>query len=174
MEVANLRLPFTFSASDYPDAGSFAVSVYMMGCSNGCAGCFNPEFQDYDNRENTKVMNVPDFVAALRHFCTRSLTNKVVLLGGDPLFEKNVNFVKEFLDHYGHEFDVCVYTGCDVKKAKACGLKGFRFIKTGRFVYHQRQPSIKSGFLMQFASANQELYDSDYNLLSQGGVYSFA
>ncbi|MBL0725926.1 MAG: 4Fe-4S cluster-binding domain-containing protein [Alphaproteobacteria bacterium] len=171
--IANFQLPFTFSASDYPEPDSFAVSVYMMGCENNCAGCFNVKFQDYSNKENTKKMNLKQFVSELEDFCRRSQTNKVVLLGGDPLFKKNISFVKKFLEIYSEQFEICIYTGYNIQQVKNNQLAGFKFLKTGLFIQSEKQPSFKEDSSMQFASANQKLYDKNYTLISSNGLYNF-
>jgi len=48
-----------------------------------------------------------------------------------------------------------------------------KFIKCGKYIEELKQKVIKNDEYMQFASMNQELYDSDYNLLTKNSRYYY-
>jgi organic radical activating enzyme len=91
--------------------------------------------------------------------------------GGDPLAPCNIEFTKEFLSKTS--LDVCIYTGHSIEYVKKHNVKGFKFVKCGKFEYENLRESYKTDELIQFASPNQCLYDGEYNLLSENGIYKF-
>ena len=94
---ANIMLPFTVSWLDYPDNHSQCVSVYLMGCDNFCTECFNASFQDIDYPKETQWLSVSETLPLLEKALITHQTNKVCLLGGDPLYKKNIAFTKILL-----------------------------------------------------------------------------
>lgn len=95
------------------------------------------------------------------------------MLGGDPLYPKNLEFVKELLIKLGDEFDFCVYTGYDPDYVKLNNVKNFKYLKTGLYNEHFKQQSVKTDEYFQLASSNQEIYDKDFVLLTDGGRMYF-
>ena len=103
--------------------------------------------------------------------------------GGDPFFSKNVAEVvltiDQLKDHY--MLDICVYTGYSIEDVKKIyerpALKSFSrptFFKCG--VYREdlkRNTWGKTDESMTWVSTNQNLYDSNFNLISSGGIYTF-
>ena len=156
---------------DYPDNVSLAMVVVMMGCDNGCPCCQNPDFQNPFYTIGTKDVSVDSLVNDVEYICHRNLTNKVVLSGGDPLSPCNIEFTKDFLSKTS--MDVCIYTGHNIEYVKEHQVKGFKYIKCGKFDFNNKQESFKNDELMQFASPNQCLYNDKYELLSENGIYRF-
>ena len=156
---------------DYPDKENLAVCVCMMGCDNGCIGCQNPEFQNPQYLSFTRDYTVDSFIEYINELCERNQTNKVVLSGGDPLSCFNIDFTKEFLSKT--DKDVCIYTGHDIDYVKEHQVKGFKYIKCGKYDHTNKQESYKTDYVMQFASPNQILYDDLCIELSVNGVYKF-
>ena len=169
--MVKILYPLQASWLDYPDNSNLAVVVCFMGCDNGCYKCQNPDFQNpqYDN--GTCLFTPEMLEDKLKEVCRRNHTNKVVLSGGDPLAYCNIDFTKEFLEKTS--FDVCVYTGHDIEYVKEHFVKGFKFIKCGKFDFNNLRESVKTDDYIQFASPNQCLYDGEYNILSENGIYKF-
>jgi len=172
MLKTNVAYPFTKTWLDYPDGEGVAISVYFMGCDNGCRDCSNPFFLSKESKRGT-IMQESEFIEKLRESTKLSNTNKVVLTGGDPLFKENIEFTKNFLNKYYKEFDICVYTGKSVGYVKENKITNFSYIKTGLFDKTTQQMSVKTDKYLTFSSINQELYDSDFKLLSENGIYRF-
>lgn len=157
---------------DYPDNESLCLCVVMMGCSHCCKGCQNPLFQNPNYSEGTRVVSVEELVAELKDKCRRSMTDKIVLSGGDPLSSVNIEFTKDLLKEL-KGYDVCIYTGYDIDYVKENGVSGFKFIKCGKYIEEQKRQSDKDDEKIIFASPNQKLYNSNYELISKDGIYKF-
>ena len=157
---------------DYPEPYGHAVSVYFTGCSMKCPNCQNPQLQ-----KRGKVYNqyyYDEFISLLKEVLKRACTNKVVLLGGDPLDVQNRDFT-QYLIHKNPDISFCVYTGFDWKIARGW-TQGARYVKTGGYMEELKQKSEKTGEYMQFASSNQELYkqfigDEYMKISNNGRVY---
>ena len=157
---------------DYPDNKSLAIVVYMLGCEHNCNGCQNLELQDINySGYNVIEITLDIFKNHIERVTNENRTNKLVLSGGDPLNDNNLDFTKEFLK--STNFDVCVYTGYPIEYAQTLGLSNFKFLKCGRYMSYLNQRSIKTDDYLQFSSKNQELYDSDFRLVSKNGKYYF-
>lgn len=153
---------------DYPDNESISIIFYMSGCNRNCKGCQNNNLRDFQGYENIDVL-----IQLLKEKCIKEHTNKICLQGGDPLFKDNLFLTKYILAKLGQKFDICIYTGALIQEVKSLNLKGFKYIKCGIFDSKKFIGSKKTEEYIQFATSNQELYDSDLNLLSQKGIYYF-
>ena len=150
---------------EYPDNYSIATIVYFSGCDRNCIGCHNTTLKEYSP--------LPDDISnMIKSYCERLNTNKVVLCGGDPLYTKNLQKTKEIISTLT-DFDVCIYTGFSVEEAKKTGINGFKFIKCGFFDQTKFIGSKKTDDFLQFATSNQKLFDSNFKLLSNNGIYYF-
>lgn len=170
---ASIHHPFLGSFIDYPSPDDIALTVYFMGCTHRCIGCFNPDFQDFNHKDNY-TMRIPfeEFCITLDTYAERFRTNKVVLLGGDPLAGDNCLFTKAILER-NLNYDICIYTGYTCDYIQKIDLRNFRYIKCGQYYPELKQESIKTDKYIQFASSNQCLYNSNLKLLSQSGRFNF-
>ena len=169
----NFQMPFSSTFLDYPDKENIAVIAFVMGCDNNCYNCHNVNFQNPFYKKNCQILKIKEFIKKIKDYAKRCLTRKVVLSGGDPLFHKNINFIKAFLEQTKNELDICIYTGKNVDYCKENQLSGFKFLKTGKYEESLKQESKKDDHQMVFASKNQLLWDEHYNLLSSDGCYKF-
>jgi organic radical activating enzyme len=128
-------------------------------------------FQEWSYDSTTARMSVDCILDYLRRLSVKYKTNKVVLSGGDPLYINNLEITRQLLDN--DEFEFCVYTGSTAEDVEHMGLSGFKFIKCNVYDKNLRQEAGKDDECMTFASSNQELYDSDLNLISTSGKYYF-
>lgn len=163
---------FVESFIDYPDNSSLCICVVMMGCNHHCKGCQNPLFQNPNYEFGTRTITVNQLSNELKEQCRRNDTNKIVLSGGDCLSPYNIDFTKELLKQLDG-YDICLYTGYDIEYVKENGVKGFKFVKCGTFQLDQKRESLKDDDKIIFASPNQMLYNSEYNLISKDGIYYF-
>lgn len=167
MDKFVIRLEETFL--DYPDPMSNAIIVYMTGCSHHCEGCHSPLLQIPREYSETNE----EIVARLENLCKRADTNKIVLLGGDPLYSTNIELTKFILKKLAKTHDVCIFTGYSIDTVKALGVSGAKFYKCGGFDKKTERPSKKTDTEYVLASPNQNFYDSNYKLISKDGVLTF-
>lgn len=156
---------------DYPDAESLAVEVFLQGCLFDCKFCQNKSLQIIKEGKTS----YENMVTPILTSCKRNRTDKIVFVGGEPLLEDNGNleFIKRFLNDYKDAFNIMIYTGNNIDYVRSKNIKGFTFIKTGLYKHKLKQEPNKTDDYMIFASTNQELYDSNLNLLSINGIYKF-
>ena len=159
---------------DYPDKDSNSIVVYFTGCAFNCIGCHNAELKGDKLPEDLVVkVDAYELYKKLIKLSERlNGTRKVVFQGGDPLYIKNIDTVRDFLK-INKIFDVCIYTGCDIETVKSLNIHGFKFIKCGQFVLEKYQQADKTEERMVLASTNQEIYDAEYNKLSVNGILTF-
>ena len=172
MNKLNYMYPFTETFLDYPDDESLGLSVYIMGCDNDCNDCSNPEFADrkYSKSICTDVDTLIDYI---REASSKSHTNKIIFTGGDPLYKENIEAIKIITNILYKDFDICIYTGKTIEYVIENKINNFKFLKCSKYISDFKQISEKTDEYIQFASSNQELYDSDFRLLSNDGRYYF-
>jgi pyruvate-formate lyase-activating enzyme len=157
---------------DYPDNESLATLVYIYGCTHNCNGCHSQNLQYILKTEGLSI-NLDSFINEILIY-TRSLkSNKLVLSGGDWLTSYNIIFTKEFVKKTSNMLDICIYTGYDIGYVKKRGIKGFKFIKCGKYDVDKKQIPDKTDTYMTFASTNQILYNSKREPLSVNGKFTF-
>ena len=175
MNKVTYLFPFTESFVDYPNNESLVISIYFLGCNNNCENCSNIDLQDKKySGHNVKNDNSIDPIIDLIYEDAKQVkTNKLVFIGGDPLFEDNVENTKNIIQRLKKDFSICIYTGKSVNYAKMNKVTDFTFLKTGQYTEKYKQEALKTDEYMQFASYDQELYDIEYQLLSANGIYYF-
>lgn len=154
---------------DYPTPDGNAIAVIMTGCEHHCPGCHSMNLQYEDTYSETKE----EILNRVKDYCERAMTNKVILIGGDPLYKSNLEYTKYLLNNLKDDFDVCIYTGYSIEVVKSLNLKGAKFFKCGTFDKNSCRKSEKTDSNFILASPNQNFYDGDYNLLSNDGILTF-
>ena len=165
----------SISFSDFPlNPHEHAVSLYCNGCVNHCVGCHNSRLKDPKYTDETYPENSSDIIVKqLELYAKRARTNKVVLLGGDPLSPYNFDLTMEIISKSRLEF--VIYTGHDKEILELIPpLNNIIAVKCGKFDVTLRQDTIKNNYIIQFASANQELYKfPSMKLLTKNGIYAY-
>lgn len=155
---------------DYPSPDGNAVIIYMTGCEHHCPNCHSPLLQEvrpYDEDKETML-------ARIKNYAKRSDTNKLVFLGGDPLYKvNNLDLTTFLVNNLKDEFDICIFTGYDIKYVKQLNLKGVKYWKCGLFDQTKARQSKKTDTEYVLASPNQDFYDGEYNKLSENGILKF-
>jgi organic radical activating enzyme len=170
MNKIKIVYPFNYTFIDYPDNESVSILLYFYGCDNGCFNCHN---KNIDNNTNYKEFTIDEILKELYISSNKLKTNKIVFSGGDCLYRNNINFTKELLNKLKFNYDICIYTGYNLGYIKRNNIRGFKFIKIGKYENKIKQESFKTDDFIQFASRNQNLYDSNLKLLSNNGIYFF-
>ena len=154
---------------DYPAPDGNAVIAYFCGCEHHCPGCHSPLLQqDYEYAESKE-----EILNRIIDYTNRADTNKLVFLGGDPLYSKNLELIKYLVSNLSNKYDICIFTGYDIDYVKKIALKGVKFWKCGRFDINNVRKSGKTDEEYVLASPNQNFYDEQYNLISENGILKF-
>lgn len=155
---------------DYPSPDGNAVIIYMTGCEHHCPNCHSPLLQEvrpYDEDKETML-------ARIKNYAKRSDTNKLVFLGGDPLYKvNNLDLTTFLVNNLKDEFDICIFTGYDIEYIMQLNLKGVKYWKCGTYDQTKARQSKKTDTEYVLASPNQDFYDSEYNKLSENGILKF-
>ena len=154
---------------DYPDPNVNAIIVYFSGCNHHCPGCHSPLLQADVNYLETKEIMCQRII----DFAKRADTNKLVFLGGDPIYSKNLALTIFLVNNLKNDFDICIFTGYDINYIKNIGLKGVKYWKCGKFDQTKLRQSKKTDNEYILASSNQDFYDGEYNKLSNNGILTF-
>lgn len=163
--------PFRLSFLDYPTV-DHCVTIYFTGCWGNCKGCHNKELINDDYDIWTRIFDIQEFFKTLKFESDRFRTNKVTLMGGDPLYDTNIEFTKEILKR-NKDYDICLYTGQDLDFVKNNNISGFKFLKTGFYDENLYIDAQKTDTFFQLASTNQKIYDENFNLLTEKGKYEY-
>jgi organic radical activating enzyme len=171
-KFANIVLPFEHSFIDYPSPDGLCISIYFTGCDFSCTGCQNKELQNVNYFGSEKI-NIKHLINLINIDSKRWKTDKICLLGGDPLAKCNRNFTRTLLNKIGKDYNFCIYTGYSYDKTLSFDINNFTLLKTGQYKEELKQQSIKTDSHFNLASTNQELYDANFNLLSENGILYF-
>lgn len=154
---------------DYPSPDGNAIMVFLCGCEHHCKGCHSPLLQqeyEYDESKEETLNRIVEYAK-------RAGTNKLVFLGGDPLYSKNLSLVTFLVNNLKNDFDICIFSGYNIEYVKKTGIKGVKFWKCGTFDIDNMRKSGKSDEEYVLASPNQNFYDEQYNLISENGILKF-
>ena len=168
-----IKTPFSSTFIDYPDNESIAVLLYIMGCEQNCEGCHNPDFKNEYYNFGTKQFENEELITEIEKQSKRNKTNKIVFSGGDPLFPNNLEDLKFVLNKIKNKFEIMIYTSYEIEHVIKQEITGFSFIKCGVFNKKLFQEPTKNDDFIRFASKNQNLYNSKFELISDNGIYIF-
>lgn len=154
---------------DYPSPDGIAVIVYFCGCEHHCKGCHSSLLQqEYEYAESNE-----EILEKIKEYASKVNTNKLVFLGGDPIYVKNIPLTTFLVNNLSDEFDICVFTGYDIDYVKKIGIQGVRYWKCGKFNIDKSRESKKTDEEYVLASPNQNFYDGNYELISIDGILKF-
>lgn len=164
---SRIQFPLRTSFLDYPDSESQAVLVFMMGCIHNCPNCQNKEFQDPHYENGTKELTSDEIINHIKQTCKRNHTNKIVLVGGDPLYDANIKTTMVIVEKLRNEYDICIYTGYDINTViDNPSLRGWKYIIAGPYIMSLAKTPEKTDEYMQLASSNQEIYNDEFVCLT--------
>jgi uncharacterized Fe-S radical SAM superfamily protein PflX len=154
---------------DYPSRSKCATIIYFRGCEHNCEGCQNPEFQSYLDDE---AIDKDDFLEELELVMQLNRTDNLVLSGGDPLFQTNVDATRSILTYSIYNvFNTCIYTGYDKEYVDTLKLPFYNYLVTGKFEINNRVTYNEEMFnWFTLASKNQILWDASGNQLTTDGI----
>lgn len=116
------------SAADGPGVRSV---LFFQGCSRNCPGCQNAGISSSDGGVKLPMSELVDLIRA------ECGNRRLTISGGEPLEQypallELTGILKE------DGFDLCVYTGAELKDVSEELLKNLHYIKTGRYVEELR------------------------------------
>ena len=173
MYLADIKETFV----DFPDNHSLAVIVFFEGCTHNCKGCQNPLLQTTSIKD---YYSKDDVVKKIDTYCKRCNTDKIVLSGGDPYFNKHeCMYVVDKLINLNYE--VCVYTGYTVDKVEEFyehyDYKKPTYLKCGGYIEDLTvNDSGKTEEKLTLISSNQRFYktvDNKFKIISEANVLYF-
>lgn len=167
-----IQLPIIESFIDYPSEKGSCLTVFFTGCGFSCNGCHNTGLKKFEAEGSIDIKPIELYNLLLEESSRRRHTDKLVLQGGDPFFHKNFEGVIELLN-INKFFDICIYTGYPIDFLKENNIKGFQFAKCGIYDENLKQDSFKNSFVFSLASSNQNIYDKNYNQMSENGILHF-
>lgn len=127
--------------------------LFLQGCSMNCKGCHNHQIQEHGKGT---MMNIDKLIEFIDKKCCNK---RITISGGEPLEQlESLEILVEKLKE--KDYEICVYTGWELKSIPRSLLEMIDFIKTGGFVNDLRDSNIQ-----YVGSSNQHMY-----LLRKGSV----
>ena len=167
-----VSLPLSLTWTDFPDKENVAIIIYFTGCKNGCPGCHNLELQDPNF--GTKFTATELFNKVEEMARPKGIT-KIVLSGGDPFFQDEVELYLFMHLLYTNDYEICMYTG--ITDLETLRLKFWPYVayyKCGKYderIKEQRWGKFNDKVV--FVTKNQRLYNRDFKQLSVDNAYYF-
>jgi len=159
---------------DYPSNYGYSLSIYLLGCEHNCNGCQNKDLcKPCIEESGYKETSYEDLNLMIVDELKRNKTNKIVLLGGDPLYKNNLDFTRQFLLNYKDIYDICIYTGYEKDYVKSNNIEGFKFLKCGKFKKELFIEPNKTDKYIQLSSSNQVWYNEKFKKISKKGKLNF-
>jgi organic radical activating enzyme len=166
-----INFPLSLSFQDYIERDEWAILVYFQGCNRNCEGCHNTplksEMEGIDISPN-KLHNL------LQSNISKFRTKNVVLTGGDPLMPRQLGDLRIFLQEYGNEYNICVYTGASKQEIiqKLGDINTVKYYKGGSYIkqYKTTEPIGKNKHCFRLATTNQFILDHTFTELTNQGV----
>jgi organic radical activating enzyme len=171
MKYFSMNANFT----DYPDSSKICISVFLPGCDLNCDDCHNESIKDHDYHDESYeyAEDYHGMVNSIISYAIRNRTNNIAIMGGDPFHKSNKHItenVSKLLINCN--YNVMIYTGYSIHKVKSFDLD-FTYLKCGMYDKNLKQESKLTDTQFILASKNQEIYNSEYVLVSKDGVYNY-
>ena len=118
------------------------VSLFVSGCRNHCAGCFQPETWDFEYGQRFTKETEDEILEAMKPKWIQGLS----ILGGDPIEPENQKVLLPFLRRVKAELphkDIWLYSGYLYEQIKdAPILEYVDVLVDGPFVEEERDVSL--------------------------------
>lgn len=107
----------TIIKGDLVNGEGVRCSLFVSGCSHGCAGCFNESAWDYRSGTEFSTEEIQQILDEL----SKPYIDGLSLLGGDPLMPKNISAVLELCslvkEHYPNK-NIWCWTGYTLQEVQ--------------------------------------------------------
>ena len=126
--------------NDVINGKGICVSVFMQGCPHHCKGCFNPETWDFNggraiDDEQKEIDNILNLINQ------NGVQRNLSILGGEPLCETNLPFVKKLLYQAKEKYPnikTFVWTGYVLEELNINDLISIDVLIDGQFIEELR------------------------------------
>jgi len=131
------------------DGEGVRMTFFLTGCLHNCAGCHNPEFQDFSNG---KDIEIDKLIRKIER--NRKLIDGITLSGGDPMFQ----YIQVL------EFLKVIRSNEKLKNLNIWLYTGFRFKQTGDDIKELVDVIVDGKYIHSLAnkewagSANQKIW----------------
>lgn len=134
MKIANIM------ENDMINGKGICVSVFVQGCPHHCKGCFNPETWDFNggravDDEQKEIDNILNLINQ------NNIQRNLSILGGEPLHENNINFVKKLLKQAKEKYpkiQTFVWTGYELEELNKEDLQNIDILIDGKYIEELR------------------------------------
>lgn len=166
-----INLPLSFSFQDFPERDEWAILVYFQGCNRNCEGCHNTPLRSEEEGINITPNKLHNL---LQSNIYKFKTKNIVLTGGDPLMSRQLEDLRTFLQDYGSQYNICIYTGATKEEIirKLGDINTVKYYKGGSYIkqYKTAERIGKCSTHFRLATTNQFILDSTFTELTNQGV----
>lgn len=96
---------------DLSNGEGIGVALFVQGCQFRCPNCFNPETWNFNGGKEWTEEIEDKFLELV----TKPYIKRISILGGDPLYEENLDGVLNLINKirllFGHTKTIWLYTG---------------------------------------------------------------
>ena len=107
------------------DGIGYRTVLFLQGCDLHCSGCHNQETWEITKGSRLTVAELAD---TLRKSC---INKELTISGGEPLLQ--VDAVYELITLLS-DFDICLYTGHDIREVPKKILDKIHYLKYGPYM----------------------------------------
>ena len=146
-EMYDSKIEFAKIISTSCDDGPGVRTVlFLQGCSKGCIGCHNEAINSHGEGHFILIEDLVEIII------TRCHNKKLTISGGEPL-EQLSSLLILLKKLKKLKFDICLYTGWDLKQIPQVILNLLDYVKVGDF-----KKNLSNEPLHFVGSSNQKMY----------------
>ncbi|BBE31729.1 anaerobic ribonucleoside-triphosphate reductase-activating protein [Tepiditoga spiralis] len=120
--------------------------VFFQGCSRNCKDCHNKSINEKGKGKKITINECFNMIKKI------SNNKKITISGGEPLEQYN-NLLKLTKKLYENKYDICIYTGNNLKEIPKELLYYINYIKVGYF--DNKKTNVELNY---YGSKNQKFY----------------
>lgn len=147
--MSHLRINSIRKNPSLCDGIGYRTVLFLQGCNLRCKGCQNKSTWDI---EKGVLIDVKELAKILREKC---FNKKLTITGGEPLLQAKP--LRDLLEEL-KDFDLCLYTGHELKDVPEDILSYLKYIKYGPFI-----EELKTTMKPFVGSSNQEFMEVSKN-----------
>ncbi|MCF0217630.1 MAG: radical SAM protein, partial [Malacoplasma sp.] len=143
--MSMLRINSIMENPSLCDGKGYRTVLFLQGCNLRCKGCHNKSTWEINAGQ---LISSSELATILRSKC---LNKKLTISGGEPLLQADalIDLLEELKD-----FDLCLYTGHQLKDVPKKILSYLKYIKTGPYI-----EALKTSTKPFVGSTNQEFIE---------------